>query len=65
MATDKTLVYPPQHAEWVELAIKKQAQSIAFRQAVIEKSTTALVWAGILGLGVMIKTWLNSVGLKI
>jgi hypothetical protein len=34
--------------QWVKLAIKRDLQSIAFRQSVIEKTTLALIWAGIL-----------------
>lgn len=65
VATDKAMVYPLEHAQWVELAIKKQAQSIAFRQSVIEKSLTGLVWAGIVGFGLIMREWLNAHGLKI
>lgn len=32
-------------ARWVRMAIKREAQSIAFRQAVIEKTTGALIIA--------------------
>ena len=62
VATDKAMVYPPEHALWVELAIKKQAQSIAFREAIIEKSITGLVWAGIVGIGLILREWLNAHG---
>ena len=65
VATDKAAMYPPEHAQWVELAIKKQAQSIAFREAIIEKSITGLVWAGIVGIGLILREWLNAHGLKI
>ena len=65
VATDKPSLYPPEHAQWVELAIKKQAQSIAFRQSVIEKSLTGLVWAGIVGIGLIMREWLNAHGLTI
>lgn len=33
--------------EWVQDAMKIQAQRLAFRKAVIEKTTVALVWAAI------------------
>ena len=65
VASDRAAPYPPEHAKWVELAIKKQAQSVSLRQAIIEKSITGLVWAGIIGLGLMIREWLNMKGLKI
>lgn len=41
---------PPMTAEeqeWVRDAMKIQAQRLAFRKAVIEKTTVALVWAAI------------------
>ena len=65
VATDKISHYPPEHQEWVELAIKKQHQTIAFRQAVIEKSVGGLVWAAIVGFLLIIREWLNLKGLKI
>ena len=65
VTADKAMMYPPEHSQWVELAIKRQAQSIALRQAIIEKSITGLVWAGIVGLTLVIRDWLNAHGLKI
>jgi hypothetical protein len=65
VTADKATMYPPEHSQWVELAIKRQAQSIALRQAIIEKSITGLVWAGIVGLTLVIREWLNAHGLKI
>ena len=50
---------------WVKLAIQREAQSIQFRQKVIDNSLTGLIWLGILGVGVMIRTYLASVGLKL
>lgn len=60
--TDKQL--SPDEAQWVRMAIKKEAQSIALRQAIIEKSITGLVWMAILGLGSMIVTWATTHGYK-
>lgn len=40
---------------WVRLAIKKEAQSIALRRAIIEKSLSGLVWAGVVAVGYGIK----------
>ena len=40
---------------WVRLAIKKEAQSIALRRAIIEKSLSGLVWAGVVGIGYGVK----------
>ena len=36
---------------WVRLAIQKEAQSIAFRKAIIEKTITGLVWSAVVGCG--------------
>lgn len=48
----------------IRLLIKKQEQSIALRQAIIEKSLTSLVWSGIVGLGYMVVTWATQHGYK-
>lgn len=49
---------------WVRLAIKREAQSVAFRQAIIDKALSALALAamGWVGFAVMaaIKSWLSS-----
>lgn len=54
---------------WVRLAIKKEAQSILFRQAIIEKTTAALLWSAIASLGyvvlALISTYLEAHGWKI
>jgi hypothetical protein len=50
--------------QWVKLAIKREAQSILFRQKVIDSTATGLLWLLIVGLGVIIKEWLNTHGLK-
>ncbi len=36
--------------EWVRLAIQKEVQTIEFRKAVIEKTLTALLTAGLLAI---------------
>lgn len=51
-----------EHA-WVKLAIQREAQMIAFRRAVIEKTLTGLIWAGIVGLGIILREYLISHGL--
>lgn len=51
--------------EWVNMAIEREAQSIKFRNAVIEKTLSALVWALILGVGIVMLNYLRSIGLKI
>jgi hypothetical protein len=50
--------------QWVNLAIQKEAQSIALRQAIIEKTLGGLVWAGIVGLGYILLGWLTQHGYK-
>ena len=53
-----------EEAQWVRLAIKREAQSIALRQAIIEKTLTALVWAALIGLGIVFKEFLFNHGAK-
>lgn len=50
--------------QWVRLAIKRQAQSIRLREAIVEKSLTGLVWAGIVGAGVVVMEYLKGHGWK-
>lgn len=50
--------------QWVRLAIQKEAQSIKFRQAIIEKTMTGLVWALLAGLGFVILDFLKAHGWK-
>ena len=61
-ATDAQLSDDEQR--WVRMAIKKEAQSIALRQAIIEKSLTGLVWAAIVGMGAMFLQWATAHGYK-
>lgn len=50
--------------QWVRLAIKREAQSIAFRNAVIEKSLGGLVWAAIAFAGYLLLEFLKAKGFK-
>lgn len=50
--------------QWVRLAIQREAQSIRLRQAIIEKSLSALVWAAIVGAGVIVYEYMVSHGWK-
>jgi len=50
--------------QWAKLAIQKEAQSIKLRQAIIEKSLTGLIWAGIAGIGYMLREWATNHGFK-
>jgi hypothetical protein len=45
---------------WVRLAIKREAQSIALRQAIIEKTLTGLIWSAVAGLGALVWTLVSE-----
>jgi len=49
---------------WVRLAIKREAQSIELRKAIIEKSLAGLVWMCILGVGSVFMSWAAQHGYK-
>lgn len=51
--------------QWVRLAIAAEARKIKFRDAVIEKSLTGLVWACIVGMGYVLFDFLHNRGLKL
>lgn len=50
--------------QWVRLAIRKEAQSIALRQAVIEKTLGGLVWSMIVGFGYLVLDFVKTHGIK-
>lgn len=54
---------------WVRLAIKKEAQSIRLREAIIEKTLTSLIWGAITGGLLLIwsgfKAFLQAKGTKV
>ena len=50
--------------QYVRMAIKREAQSIALRQAIIEKSLAGLVWAGLLFIGAVLFEWAKAHGYK-
>lgn len=50
--------------QWVRMAIKREAQSIALRQAIIEKSLASLIWSGIVAVGYMFIQWAGAHGYK-
>ena len=62
-AMPSALLSDEQH-RWVELAIRKEAQSIAFRQSVIDKTLVGLIWAVILGAGIVLKENMQAHGWK-
>jgi hypothetical protein len=51
--------------QWVRLAIQREAQSVQLRRAIIEKTLGGLVWAGIIGLGVMLVNYLKTHGVDL
>lgn len=51
--------------QWVRLAIAAEARKIKFRDAVIEKSLTGLVWACVVGIGYVFMDFLQNRGFKI
>jgi hypothetical protein len=57
-------VLTEEEQQWVRLAIQKEAQSIKLRQAIIEKTITALIWAGIGGFVVILKEFFTNHGWK-
>lgn len=50
--------------QWVRLAIKKEAQSIKLREAIIEKTLIGLVWMGIVGIVYILKEFLFNHGIN-
>ena len=48
---------------WVKMAIQKEAQSIALRRAIIEKSLAGLVWAGIVAFALVIREYAIAHGM--
>lgn len=61
-AMPKAMLTDDEH-RWVQLAIKREVQQIAFRQAVIEKSSIALIWAGIVFIGVVAREYMVAHGM--
>jgi len=61
---DSTPTLSDEELHWVRLAIKKEAQSVALRQAIIEKTFTGLVWGAILFLGTVLLEWARQHGFK-
>ena len=51
--------------QWVRLAIEAEARKIRFRDAVIEKSLTGLVWSAILGFGYILLDFFKNHGIKL
>lgn len=49
---------------WVRLAIQREAQSIQLRKAIIEKTLSGLVWAGLIGIGMILLEFAKNHGYK-
>lgn len=54
----------PDELQWVRLAIEAEARKIKFRDAVIEKSLTGLVWLAICGVGYVFLDFAKNHGFK-
>ena len=53
-----------QEQQWVRLAIKEQTDRASIRKAIIEKTLAGLVWAGLIGLGIIILDYMKAHGFK-
>ena len=51
--------------QWVRLAIEAESRKIKFRDAVIEKSLSGLIWSAIVGFGYILLDFLKNHGLKV
>jgi hypothetical protein len=49
---------------WVRMAIEKEAQSIALRKAIIEKTLTSLIWMLVVGIGYVFLDFAKQHGFK-
>lgn len=61
-AMPSTLLSEDEH-RWVKLAIQAQAERAALRRAVIEKSLLGLIWAGVIGAGLIIREYAVAHGM--
>lgn len=61
-AMPKALMTDEEHA-WVKLAIQREAQMIAFRRAVIEKTFIGLIWAGLAAVAVIVREYAIAHGM--
>jgi len=54
-----------EEAQWVRMAIHREAQSIELRKAIIEKTLTGLLWSIIAGVGLIFLDYVkNHFGFK-
>lgn len=61
-AMPKALLSDDEHT-WVRMAIQREAQMASFRRAVIEKTMLGLIWAGIVGLALMLREYAIAHGM--
>ena len=64
MSIKQSQVLTDEEQRWVKMAIQKEAQAIAFRNAVIEKSLTGLIWAAIVFVGTVFYDWAVAHGFR-
>ena len=57
-------VLTDEEQRWVRIAIQKEAQTIDFRKAVIQKTMSSLIWSALVGMGYIVLSWLNQHGFK-
>jgi len=50
-AIEQYRAYPPEHEQWVTLAMKREARRETLYRAVTEKSLAGLVWSAMAGIG--------------
>lgn len=64
--SSSVVVHPltPEEIHWVRLAIKAEVERAEFRRAVIQKTLAGLLWAGLVGIGVAIMHYLQTVTFK-
>ena len=58
-----TALLSEEEHRWVQLAIRREAQMIDFRRAVIEKSLAGLAWAAIVALGLVVREYAIAHGM--
>jgi transposase len=51
--------------QWVRMAIQKEAQTLEFRKAIIEKTLGGLIWSAIVGFGYIMLDFLKNHGLRL
>lgn len=61
--SSSVVVHPltTEEIHWVRLAIKAEVERAEFRKAVIQKTLAGLLWAGLVGIGVAIMHYLQTV----